>query len=79
MKPSSCVVRSNAKWKRPMAIRAPPKSACRTFAPGIECVMRAQGATESDPNRVQLDTPEDLCRESLGMANRNAIPTSFEP
>jgi hypothetical protein len=43
------------------------------------CVMRAQGAAESDPNRVQLDTPEDLCRESLGMANRNAIPTSFEP
>lgn len=40
------------------------------------CVMRAQGAAEADPLSPQLETPEDYCRESLGMTNRNSIPAS---
>lgn len=41
-----------------------------------QCVMRVQGAAEADPMRPQLVTPEDYCRESLGMANRTSIPAS---
>lgn len=40
------------------------------------CVMRVQGAAEADPMRPQLDTPEDYCRQSLGMSNRTAVPES---
>ncbi len=40
------------------------------------CVMRAQAAGEADPLRPQLVMPEDYCRESLGMANRLAVPAS---
>jgi hypothetical protein len=40
------------------------------------CVMRVQGAAESDPLRPQLVTPEEYCRESLGMADRTAVPAS---
>lgn len=40
------------------------------------CVMEVQSAFESDPMRPQLDTPEDYCRRSLGMASRLAVPES---
>jgi hypothetical protein len=40
------------------------------------CVMSAQGAFESDPMRPQLDSPEEYCRNSLGMASRTAMPES---
>lgn len=40
------------------------------------CVMRVQSAAEADPMRPQLETPEDYCRESLGMADRMAVPQS---
>ena len=39
------------------------------------CVLRLQGRAE-DPNEPQLDSPEEACRRSLGMANRNAVPAS---
>lgn len=40
------------------------------------CVMRVQAAADADPLRPQLVTPEDYCRDTLGMANRNAVPAS---
>lgn len=40
------------------------------------CVMSEQGAFDGDPMRPRLDTPEELCRRSLGMADRDAIPES---
>ena len=43
------------------------------------CVMRVQGQAESNPNRPALDTPEDLCRRSLGMNDRLAVPASRAP
>jgi hypothetical protein len=41
-----------------------------------QCVMRVQGAAEANPMRPQLDTPEDYCSQSLGMASRTDIPAS---
>jgi len=41
-----------------------------------QCVTRAQGAAESDPMRPALDTPEELCARSLGMADRTSVPDS---
>ena len=41
-----------------------------------QCVVRVQSAYDRDPMRPQLDTPEDYCRESLGMADRSSIPVS---
>lgn len=41
-----------------------------------DCVMRSQGRAESDPMRPQLDTPEDVCRERLGMSSRTSVPDS---
>jgi len=40
------------------------------------CLVRAQAASDTDPTRYQPDTPEQMCRDSLGMANRTAIPVS---
>lgn len=40
------------------------------------CVMNVQAAGEADPMRPQLTTPEDYCSQSLGMANRTAVPQS---
>ena len=40
------------------------------------CVIAVQSATESDPMRPQLTTPEEYCRQSLGMADRTAVPAS---
>ena len=41
-----------------------------------QCVTAVQAAFESDPMRPQLETPEDYCSHSLGMASRNAVPES---
>jgi hypothetical protein len=41
-----------------------------------QCVMRVQSAFDSDPMSPQLETPEDYCASSLGMADRDAIPIS---
>lgn len=61
----------------------PPPGDPRSVAERVEdirawdqCVSRAQAQFESDPMRPQLDSPEDVCSQSLGMANRNAIPES---
>lgn len=40
------------------------------------CVTHVQAAFESDPMRPQLDSPEEYCSQSLGMANRTAVPDS---
>jgi hypothetical protein len=40
------------------------------------CVTQVQSSFESDPMRPQLDTPEEYCSRSLGMADRNAVPDS---
>ena len=40
------------------------------------CVTEVQSAFESDPMRPQLDTPEEYCRRSLGMADRLSVPAS---
>lgn len=42
------------------------------------CLIRAQAVADSDPTRFQAETPEDYCRESLGMAHRTAVPVSHE-
>jgi hypothetical protein len=39
------------------------------------CVTDAQ-ATDSDPMRPQFDTPEEYCRQALGMASRTGVPAS---
>ncbi|HEX8900854.1 hypothetical protein [Vitreimonas sp.] len=41
-----------------------------------QCVSAVQAVYERDPMRPQLDSPEDYCARSLGMANRDAIPES---
>lgn len=40
------------------------------------CVTHVQAAFESDPMRPQLQSPEEYCSQSLGMANRTAVPIS---
>jgi hypothetical protein len=40
------------------------------------CVMGVQSAAEADPLRPQLETPEEYCRQSLGMADRTSVPVS---
>lgn len=40
------------------------------------CVTHVQAAFESDPMRPQLQTPEEYCAQSLGMANRTSVPIS---
>jgi hypothetical protein len=39
-----------------------------------KCVLRAQAHGDTDPMRPQLETPEDYCRERLGMAGRTSVP-----
>jgi hypothetical protein len=41
-----------------------------------QCVMQVQNAFDADPMRPQLTTPEEYCRESLGMNERMAVPIS---
>lgn len=43
------------------------------------CVTRVQSAGDGDPTRPQLDTPEEVCSHSLGMASRTAVPDSRQP
>jgi hypothetical protein len=38
--------------------------------------MQVQNAFDADPMRPQLTTPEEYCRQSLGMVDRSAIPIS---
>jgi hypothetical protein len=38
------------------------------------CVMQVQGQASADPMRPQLELPEEVCRNELGMANRTAVP-----
>lgn len=40
------------------------------------CVSRVQAAFETDPTRPQLNSPEDVCSQSLGMASRTSVPDS---
>ena len=40
------------------------------------CVMQVQGQASSDPMRPQLDSPEEVCRNELGMSDRTAVPAS---
>lgn len=40
------------------------------------CVIGEQGAFDSDPMSPRLDTPEDVCRNALGMSDRDAVPES---
>jgi len=41
-----------------------------------QCVMRAQGMAESDANRPQLTSPEEICSRRLGMGSRTSVPDS---
>ncbi len=41
-----------------------------------QCVTAVQSAFDSDPMRPQLETPEEYCSRSLGMAERTAVPLS---
>ncbi|MEQ1818554.1 MAG: hypothetical protein ABL871_08080 [Terricaulis sp.] len=41
-----------------------------------QCVSQVQSAFDSDPMRPQLTTPEEYCSQSLGMAERTAVPVS---
>jgi hypothetical protein len=67
---------------RERQVRPPPGDA-RSDAERMEdinawdrCVTHVQAAYERDPLRPQLTSPEEYCSESLGMANRTAIPLS---
>lgn len=40
------------------------------------CVMRVQAAFEDDPTRPSLESPEEVCSQSLGMATRTSVPDS---
>lgn len=67
---------------RPQPVPAPPGDP-RSVAERTEdvrawdqCVTHAQAQFETDPMRPQLETPEDVCSRSLGMANRLAVPAS---
>lgn len=39
-----------------------------------QCLMQVQSAFDSDPMNPQLTTPEEYCSQSLGMAERTAVP-----
>lgn len=62
----------------------PPQGDPRTNSERMEdirawdrCVIEVQGAAfDNDAMSPQLDTPEDVCRNQLGMADRTAIPIS---
>lgn len=61
----------------------PPQGDPRSTAERIEdirawdqCVTQVQAAFERDPMRPQLTSPEEYCRQSLGMSGRTAVPES---
>jgi hypothetical protein len=39
-----------------------------------QCLTQVQSAFDSDPMSPQLTTPEEYCSQSLGMAERTAVP-----
>ena len=41
-----------------------------------QCITTSQAAFERDPMRPQLDSPEEVCSRTLGMASRTAVPAS---
>ncbi len=41
-----------------------------------QCVTGMQSSFERDPMRPQLDSPEEYCSRTLGMAERTAVPAS---
>ena len=41
-----------------------------------QCITTSQAAFERDPMRPQLDSPEEVCSRTLGMAGRTAVPIS---
>jgi hypothetical protein len=41
-----------------------------------ECVSEAQTAFDSDPMRPQMQSPEETCRSTLGMVDRESVPQS---
>jgi hypothetical protein len=51
-----------------------PRQRMRDIRNWDRCVLRAQAQADTDPMRPQLETPEDYCRERLGMADRLAVP-----
>ena len=63
---------------RPVApVPADPRTSAqrmRDIRSWDRCVMRAQAASDTDPTRFQEDSPEDLCRRSLGMPDRESLP-----
>jgi hypothetical protein len=68
--------------QREMQVR-PPDGDPRSMGERMEdvrawdqCVTSVQSAFERDPMRPQLDTPEEYCSRSLGMASRTAVPAS---
>lgn len=44
-----------------------------------QCVLEAQSIVERDPMGPPGDSPEELCRRELGMAERTAVPTNRRP
>lgn len=61
----------------------PPNGDPRSRAERIEdvrawdqCVTGVQAAFDGDPMRPQLQSPEEVCANSLGMAARDAVPES---
>ncbi|MGE0045030.1 MAG: hypothetical protein AB7J28_13620 [Hyphomonadaceae bacterium] len=40
------------------------------------CVNHAQNIGDQDPTRYQAESPEELCRRTLGMADREALPAT---
>lgn len=61
----------------------PPSGDPRSVAERMEdvrawdqCVTATQSAFERDPMRPQLDSPEEYCSRTLGMADRTAVPAS---
>jgi hypothetical protein len=42
------------------------------------CVMQAQSVGDSNPTRPEMSSPEDVCRQSLGMSDRLSVPQMRE-
>ena len=76
--PGEVVVRGRV--QRPVP---PPPGDSRTDAQRMRdvrawdrCVTRAQSFGDDDPMRYQAQSPEEYCRQQLGMADRLAVPIS---
>ncbi len=76
------VVPSVAPHQLPTLPNGDPRSAMERAADvrsWDQCVMRLQNIREDNPMRPTLDSPEDICRQRLGMDSRNAVPDSRKP